>query len=45
MKEKLQKDIEHFARRQMTWFKKDDRIHWAKSDQQAKQLVENFINS
>ena len=28
MIEKLQKDIEHFAKRQMTWFKKDKRIKW-----------------
>ncbi|MBU3964495.1 tRNA (adenosine(37)-N6)-dimethylallyltransferase MiaA [Patescibacteria group bacterium] len=28
MVEKLQKEIEHYAKRQMTWFKKDKRIIW-----------------
>jgi len=28
MVEKLQKDTEHFAKRQITWFKKDKRIKW-----------------
>ncbi len=26
--EKLKKDSRHFAKRQMTWFRKDKRIHW-----------------
>lgn len=28
MIERLQKEIEHYAKRQMTWFKRDKRIHW-----------------
>ncbi|MCX6813377.1 MAG: tRNA (adenosine(37)-N6)-dimethylallyltransferase MiaA, partial [Candidatus Azambacteria bacterium] len=31
MVEKLQKEIEHYAKRQMTWFKKDKRIRWVKN--------------
>jgi len=44
MKERLQKDIEHFSKRQMTWFKKDDRIHWVNSKNEASKLLEKFIN-
>ncbi len=43
MIEKLQKDIEGFARRQMTWFKKDERIHWIKAQSEAEKLVKNFL--
>jgi tRNA dimethylallyltransferase len=28
-----------FARRQMTWFKKDQRIHWVKSYKEAANLI------
>ncbi|MEF8847244.1 MAG: tRNA (adenosine(37)-N6)-dimethylallyltransferase MiaA [Candidatus Paceibacterota bacterium] len=44
MKESLQKDIEQFAKRQMTWFKKDDRIHWVENKQEAEELAKNFLN-
>ncbi|TSC56544.1 MAG: hypothetical protein Greene071421_151 [Parcubacteria group bacterium Greene0714_21] len=43
MKSKLQKAIKDFARRQMTWFKKDPRIHWIKSSQEAEILVRQFL--
>ena len=43
MIEKLQKEIEHFAKRQMTWFKKDKRIHWIKNQKEAEKLVKNFL--
>jgi len=43
MVKKLQKDIEDFAKRQLTWFKRDKRIHWIKSFKEAKELVEEFI--
>ncbi|KXB08837.1 hypothetical protein AKJ56_00025 [candidate division MSBL1 archaeon SCGC-AAA382N08] len=43
MKESLQKDIEHFAKRQMTWFKKDDRIHWVNNERKAEHLIEEFL--
>ncbi|MBI1984576.1 MAG: tRNA (adenosine(37)-N6)-dimethylallyltransferase MiaA, partial [Candidatus Wildermuthbacteria bacterium] len=39
MKQKLQKAIENFARRQMTWFKKDKRIRWIKGYQEALSLL------
>jgi len=43
MLERLQKDIEHFAKRQMTWFKKDKRIKWVKNYQEAEKLIKNFL--
>ncbi len=42
MIEKLQKDIEHFAKRQMTWFKRDKRIKWLKNYRDAEKLVKEF---
>jgi len=32
-----------FARRQMTWFKKDKTIHWIKDQKEAKKLIRNFL--
>jgi len=37
--EKLQKDIEHFARRQMTWFRKDKRIKWLRTKKEAEKSI------
>lgn len=49
MIEKLQKDIEKFAKRQMTWFKRDKRIHWTPpaphSYRYAEKLVRNFVEN
>lgn len=39
MLEKLEKDIVDFSRRQMTWFKKDPRIHWVSSLKEANSLT------
>ena len=43
MKKRLQKDIENFAKRQMTWFKKDKRINWIKNQKEAEKLIKNFL--
>jgi tRNA dimethylallyltransferase len=43
MIEKLKKDIEDYARRQMVWFKKDKRIIWIKNYKEAEKLVKNFL--
>jgi tRNA dimethylallyltransferase len=43
MIKKLQKDIEHFAKRQMTWFKKDKRIKWVKNFREAQRATKNFL--
>lgn len=39
----LESAIVHYAKRQMTWFKKDKRIHWIGGDnKKADRLVKNF---
>ncbi len=43
MKENLQKAIEHFTKRQMTWFKRDERIFWVKKQSQAVKLIKVFL--
>ncbi len=43
MIEGLQKDIEHFAKRQMTWFKKDKRIKWIEDFEAARQETIKFL--
>ncbi len=49
----LQKEIEHYAKRQMTWFSahggpasggKQKRIHWIKSYKEAETLVVDFLS-
>lgn len=32
-----------FVKRQITWFKKDKKIHWIKSEKQAKKLIKSFL--
>ncbi|MDD5221401.1 MAG: tRNA (adenosine(37)-N6)-dimethylallyltransferase MiaA [Candidatus Pacebacteria bacterium] len=39
----LQKEIEKYAKRQITWFKKDKRIIWIKNKKEMLSLVKNFI--
>ena len=40
---KLQKEIEHYAKRQMTWFKRDKRIKWIENYQKARYLLTRFV--
>ncbi|MDD5486817.1 MAG: hypothetical protein PHW65_04620, partial [Dehalococcoidales bacterium] len=40
---RLQKEIEHYAKRQMTWFKKDKRIKWVKDYKEANKIIDNFL--
>ena len=46
-REELFKEIRHFAKRQMTWFRKEKNIHWLneKGDYltEAKELIQNFL--
>jgi len=42
MVEKLQKEIEHYAKRQMTWFKRDKRIKWIENYTEAEKDVKKF---
>jgi len=43
MVKRLQKAIENYAKRQMTWFKRDKRIHWIKNYKGAEKLVKDFL--
>lgn len=41
--EQLGRDIIRFSKRQMTWFKRDRRIHWVTDDDEAQQLVSEWL--
>lgn len=41
---RLQRDIEHYAKRQMTWFRRNDKIKWPKNKTEASRLCSKFIN-
>lgn len=41
--ENLKRDTRHFARRQLTWFRRDKNIHWCKSYEEAEALVDKFL--
>lgn len=43
MIEKLQYAIFHFSRRQMTWFKRDSRIQWIRTQAQAEKQIRSFL--
>ncbi|HYE60215.1 MAG TPA: tRNA (adenosine(37)-N6)-dimethylallyltransferase MiaA [Candidatus Kapabacteria bacterium] len=43
--ENLKRDTRHYARRQLTWFRRDKRIKWCKTYEEAKALVKNFFAS
>ena len=43
MLDKIQIESEHFVKRQITWFKRDKRIHWIKSYTEALSIAKNFL--
>lgn len=43
LEELLLKNIYHFAKRQMTWFRKDKRIKWVENTKEANVLVKKFL--
>ena len=43
MVEKLQKEIEHYAKRQMTWFKRDKCIKWITTCKEAEKIIKTFL--
>ena len=43
MLQQLEKAIQHYAKRQMTWFKRDKNIHWVKSAKEAQVLTRQFL--
>jgi len=40
---RLQKEIEHFAKRQTTWFKRNKKIRWIENESQAGNFIQEFI--
>ncbi len=44
MREQLLRAIIKFSKRQMTWFKRDNRIKWIKNQTQAEALVRKLLN-
>ncbi len=43
MKAKLLTEIWRYAKRQMTWFKRDKEIKWIKNQKEVENLVKNFL--
>ena len=43
MAKQMQKEIYRYAKRQMTWFKKDKNIHWVKKQNRAYSLIKKFL--
>ncbi|MFH1181126.1 MAG: tRNA (adenosine(37)-N6)-dimethylallyltransferase MiaA [bacterium] len=43
--ERIKKNTRHFAKRQMTWFKKDKRIKWIEDYRKAENLTEKFLQN
>ena len=41
---KLKKETKHFAKKQLTWFKRDQRIKWTETVEDAEKLIEEFLN-
>lgn len=39
----IKKNTRNYAKRQMTWFKKDKRIHWIKNEKEAEKLIRKFL--
>jgi len=44
MTAKLQKEIEHYAKRQMTWFNRNKKIRWIANSKQAVKLTKDFLS-
>lgn len=40
----LEKEIRRYAKRQMTWFKRDKEIHWIKNRSEAERLAKIFLS-
>jgi tRNA dimethylallyltransferase len=41
--EMIKRDTRRYAKRQMTWFQKDERIKWVKDAEEAEELVKKFV--
>ena len=45
IKNLIKKNTRAYAKRQLTWFLKDKRIHWVKNEKEAKKIIINFLSS
>jgi len=45
MKSKIQIDSEHYAKRQMTWFKRDKKIIWVDNLKHSKKVLDSFLET
>lgn len=45
MVEKLNQAIKNFAKRQMTWFRRDKSIHWIKNKKEAEKFITSFLKN
>jgi len=43
--EEVKKDTRQYAKRQMTWFKRDTRIHWIQSQDSTMDLIKMFLQN
>lgn len=43
MKDKLYGEIVKYAKRQMTWFKRDKEIFWVEDESEAEKLIQKFV--
>ena len=41
--DRMRQDTQRYAKRQMTWFKADKRIHWVNDYREAEQLIQGFL--
>lgn len=41
--QQIQKESWQYAKRQMTWFRRDETVHWITTQAQAKKLVKKFV--
>jgi len=39
------KELRNYAKRQMTWFKRDKRIIWVKNYKEAEKLIKKFLKN
>lgn len=44
MKKQLLKEINNYAKRQMTWFRKIKNVHWVEKPEEAVDLTKKFLN-
>ena len=42
--DRMRQDTQRYAKRQMTWFKHDSRIHWIQNYSEAEKLIADFLH-